>query len=225
MRQAIAHYDESYFSWQKKSAVLTAKIVASRPKSNILPSDCVLDFGCGGGFLLAELNASQKLGVEINPVAREQVISNGADCNAIIEDVPDLWADIILSNSCLEHVESPLVQLQKMKNKLKIGGQLIEMVPHETLASKYQPNDVNQHLYTWSPMTLGNLVTLAGFQVKSVKLYPEVRPPFAEYVYSLFGVKILRLASRLFRVIRVMLGPIRSVDIDGDIMVVAERKT
>ena len=38
----------------------------------IKETDKVLDFGCGGGYLLNELNCADKYGVDINPVALEE---------------------------------------------------------------------------------------------------------------------------------------------------------
>ena len=222
--QAHSHYDESYFKWQKETGVLAARVVASRVRPYIHGTDRVLDFGCGGGFLLAELSCAAKRGVEINPVARTEAVKNGAECSATTDEVPDGWADAVVSNSCLEHVESPLTELRKLYQKLRVGGSLIVLVPHETLASHYRPNDVNQHLHTWSPMTLGNLVTLAGFEVVAVKVWREMRPPFGMAICARFGVDTFRFAARLYRLARMLLWPIKPVDIHADIMVVARRQ-
>lgn len=222
--QEHSHYDKSYYNWQKGSGVLTAKVIASRIKPYIRPTDCVLDFGCGGGFLLAELDCAKRRGVEINPFARAQAIQNGAECSATTDEVPAACADVIVSNSCIEHVESPLTELRQLHPKLRVGGGLIVLVPHETLASRYRPKDVNQHLYAWSPMALGNLVTLAGFEVVTVKIWREMRPPLGPAICDRFGVGAVRFAAKLYRTMRMMLWPIRPVDCHADIMVVARRK-
>jgi hypothetical protein len=53
-------------------------------------------------------------------------------------------------------------------NKLKVGGTLIIVVPCEQPSESsftYNKNDVNKHLFTWCPMTLGNLLNYVGFDV------------------------------------------------------------
>jgi len=222
--KADSHYDQSYYDWQKVSGVLTAKVVAWRIQPYIRTTDCVLDFGCGGGFLLAELDCAKRRGVEINPHARAQAMHRGAECSPTTHEVPDVCADVIVSNSCIEHVESPLTELRQLHSKLRVGGTLIVLVPHETLASCYRPKDVNQHLYAWSPMALGNLVTLAGFEVAEVKIWREMRPPLAPTICARLGVGAVRLAAKLYRTARMVLWPIRPVDCHADIMVVARRQ-
>ena len=48
-------------------------------RPHIAATDEVLDFGCGGGFLLRNLQAERKVGVEINPHARAFGQSQGTE--------------------------------------------------------------------------------------------------------------------------------------------------
>jgi hypothetical protein len=65
--------------------------------------------GAGGGYLLQKLQeCDEKLGVEINPFAREDALNERkihlvASCS----ELPDMWADVIISNHALEHVFCP----------------------------------------------------------------------------------------------------------------------
>ena len=66
---AVHHYDDTYFGWQR--AIGEFGVVASRFKyaPHIKPTDHVIDFGCGGGHLLAALPCAARMGVEVNPAA------------------------------------------------------------------------------------------------------------------------------------------------------------
>ena len=43
-----------------------------------------------------------------------------------------------------------------------MGGVILDVY-----GRKYQPGDINNHLFTWNPLLLGNLMNAAGFKVKS----------------------------------------------------------
>jgi hypothetical protein len=72
-----------------------------------LPSLCLT--GAGGGFLILNLKeCDEKLGVEINPLAREEALNErNIHLVASCSDLPDMWADVIISNHALEHVFCP----------------------------------------------------------------------------------------------------------------------
>ena len=55
----------------------------------------------------------------------------------------------------------------KGKAKRIEQSQIDRMEQQIDQAFYYKANDINQHLYTWCPMTFGNLVNLAGFKVLS----------------------------------------------------------
>lgn len=61
--------------------------------------------------------------------------------------------------------------------RLRLGGQIVFVVPCESISYAYVPGDVNHHLYSWSPMCIGNLFTEAGFKVIESKPYIHKWPP------------------------------------------------
>ncbi|HEX5215391.1 MAG TPA: class I SAM-dependent methyltransferase [Vicinamibacterales bacterium] len=161
---------KEYFSWQDGGALFAGKINAHKFRDLIKPSDTVLDFGCGGGGLLANLSCARKVGVEINPAAREVARSRGIECYAAISDVPDAMADVIVSDHALEHVPFPIAALRELRGKLKSDGVLSICVPIDNWRhqNKYNPDDQNHHLHTWTAQLLGNTLFEAGFQVVSI---------------------------------------------------------
>src|SRR5260370_27428725 len=100
---------KEYFAWQSGGGVFGARINAHKFRHHIRPEDTVLDFGCGGGFLLKHLNCARRIRVEINPVAREHAASLRGPGYAGGSELPDQVADAVLSAHPTVHLPSPLV--------------------------------------------------------------------------------------------------------------------
>lgn len=193
----MSYYDTSYFDWQRHVGAFGGKANLFKFIAHIKPTDKVLDFGSGGGFLLAQINCQEKKGIEINPVARQNAIEQGIDTIASIEEVADEWADVIISNHALEHVFQPLDELKKLHKKLKKGGKIIFVVPHEVRAP-YRPNDINQHIYTWSPMCLGNLFHLAGYEIIEAHSLKHRWMPYYMQVRKYTNESVFNILCRLY---------------------------
>ncbi len=170
------YYDEQYFTWQQNMGQFGGKIKARMFQPYINENMDVIEFGCGGGYLLSQINAGKKLGIEINDSARAAAKEIGIDCVKNISDVTDDYADVIFSTSVLEHVENPLEVLRALRSKLKENGKIIFHVPNESCDAEYRKSDINNHLYTWNCLTLGNLFKTAGYFVQSVQTIQEVWP-------------------------------------------------
>jgi len=192
------HYDASYFEWQRSGGMLSAIIDRWEFEPFIKPDDVVLDFGCGGGYLLEALFCRARYGIEVNPVARRQAEAR-IKVFADIGDLPeDVVLDAIISHHCMEHVSCPSEVLRKLLQRLKPGGQAIFVVPAETWhkQQKYQSGDINQHLYAWTPLSLGNLFSHAGFCVERVDLLSYCWPRKAHVLYRLMPPDLFRLVCR-----------------------------
>lgn len=135
-----------------------------------------MEFGSGGGYLLKNIIAREKLGIEINDAARASAAEMGIKSVKYVSELPDGYADIIISSSVLEHVENPLGVLRELRGKLKDGGQIVFHVPNESCDTEYVRSEINNHLYTWNCLTLGNLFKAAGYFVHSVQKVQEIWP-------------------------------------------------
>jgi len=165
---AEAHYDEKYWEFQKEIGKIGGILNKFKFNYVIRPDLTVLDFGCGGGYLLSSLTCAKKVGVELNPHARTVAADFGIETYSSIHEVPSEYVDVIISNHAMEHVEAPLEIMKQLFRVLKSGGVLVIVVPCEQPSESgffYRENDINNHLYTWCPMTLGNLSKAAGFTV------------------------------------------------------------
>ncbi len=191
------HYDEGYFNWQKNIGAFGGVANLFKFREFITPNDTVVDLGSGGGYLLRNITCARKLGVEINPAARREAAQNaGIEAVESPKDVPDAFADVIVSNHALEHMHSPLDVLRAILPKLKPGGKLVMVVPSEPHEQAWDPEDINKHLFTWNPMTLGNLVSLAGFRVVKVEPIQHQWPPDFIQVYDRLGEDGFHAACR-----------------------------
>jgi SAM-dependent methyltransferase len=126
----------------------------------------VLDFGCGSGGVLSQLPAGKRIGIEIGADAVEEARQRGLDVRSSLSTVADNSIDFAISFHALEHVHDPMAILQEMRRVVKPGGRIRIVVPYEHVGQKvhrrWQPNS-DYHLFAWTPLTLGNLISQAGF--------------------------------------------------------------
>jgi SAM-dependent methyltransferase len=171
------YYNDKYFDWQAPIGEFGGWANLTKFQPFIHNDFNVIDFGCGGGYLLKNILCKEKIGVEVNDSAREQAQQNGIRTVESSMNIDEQWADLIISNHALEHVSNPLSELQNLKRLLKPNGKIVLYVPCESNHLVYRNNDVNQHLFTWSPMCLGNLFSEAGYFVEESAPYYHQWPP------------------------------------------------
>jgi SAM-dependent methyltransferase len=197
-----AHYDESYFAWQNQSIDIKAQRKVRTFQPYVQPQHTVLDFGSAGGGLIGGLRAARRIGVEINDVARAAAEQKhpGVEYYKTLAEVADGTVDVVVTNHTLEHLASPYEALLQIRPKLTPGGKLVIVVPIDDWRAQKQwvPGDVNRHLFTWTPLNLGNLLDEAGYAVGKQKiirktimrghdLYAKLPAPlfnFVRYAYS-----------------------------------------
>jgi SAM-dependent methyltransferase len=192
------HYDDSYFAWQSSDGQFVANIERWKFTPFVRPGDVVLDFGCGGGCILAGLVCKERYGVEVNPAARSEA-TRLVKVHATIDDLPvDIAFDVIISHHALEHVDNPLCQLEHLKLRLKARGKMVFVVPSELWLKQrvYRPGDINQHLYTWTPLSLGNLFARAGLVVENVELVRHRILPKAATLYRWMPDSVFHFCCR-----------------------------
>jgi 2-polyprenyl-3-methyl-5-hydroxy-6-metoxy-1,4-benzoquinol methylase len=105
------YYDLDYFNWQKDMGVFGGWANAHIFENSISRTDTVIDFGCGGGFLLRNLSCMDRIGIEPNLAAQESAKHLGIKCfssprNAL-DNLGEAVADVIISTNALEHMRDP----------------------------------------------------------------------------------------------------------------------
>lgn len=187
------HYNEEYFQWQSKVGKFGAQ--ANKVKFNkvITPNSKVLDFGCGGGFFLSLFENIEKHGVEINPHARSIAEKNKIKVFKSSSEIPNEYYDIVISNNALEHTDNPLLELKELYRGLKKEGKICIIVPLDSINYKFEKDDKDFHLYSWSPMNLGNILTAAGFEVIESKPFIHKWFPFHMYFKKIMSWKLFHI--------------------------------
>ena len=174
---ASPHYDAAYFEWQQTCGYLGGWANVDKYRDSIRPGSKILDFGCGGGFLLANLECAEKFGVKPNATARETAAKNGGRVfvspSEALEALGPESVDVIVSDNALE----PWRELLALRPLLKRGGRLHIVVPCENISCGYKAKNIDQHVYSWSPQSIGNLVKAAGFDVEYSRPYIHKWPP------------------------------------------------
>jgi len=182
------YYNNIYYKWQKKSGELGALIDLWKFEKYIKKDDLVLDFGCGGGQILSRLHCRKKYGVEINTTASLEAQKNGIITFSTLDKVPKkLKFDVIISHHSLEHVQDPANILYQLKKYLKKKGKSIHIVPINDWRNDktYNKNDINKHLFTWTPLLLGNLFSHCGYKIKRIEILTHAWLPLSKYSYPL----------------------------------------
>ncbi len=198
---ASEYYDQDYFNWQKNIGAFGGWANSSKFINTVEKSNVILDFGCGGGFLLNNLECAVKVGIEPNTAAVETIQSHGvrhflsvAEALAVMGECS---VDVIISNHALEHTLNPLQELKGLRCLLKVGGTIHFFVPCDSVSYRYNPRDINYHLYSWSPQNLGNLFNEAGFEVQHARAYIHKWPP-GYRVFSRLGRTVFDLVCRIY---------------------------
>jgi len=199
---------EEYFGWQKGGAQFRAQIVRRKFAEFVGENDTIVDFGCGGGFLLQTLKGRRKIGIEINPIARDHANKEcGVECYSSPSEVDDGVADVVISNHALEHVPYPIGMLKELHRILKPNGILVLCVPIDMQRDqgRFQTDDQNNHLHTWTTQLLGNTLIESGFSVEKISERVCYIPPgytvflygrFPYWIYSMVGSFFGRLFAR-----------------------------
>lgn len=190
MSKARDNYNNTYYEWYRKIGEFGGIANKNKFKKYINSNDTVLDFGCGGGFLLKNLNCTIKHGVEINPIAIEEAKKNSIKVFTDASDLEKNYYDKIISNHALQHCENPYWELKKLKESLKKDGLIIIVISCANHNLSYKTNDINYQLYSWSPMNLGNILDASGFEIIYVDRYIFRWLPKYEFFYKFFGEKI-----------------------------------
>lgn len=167
----------------------------------------LLDVGSADGLFLRRLPAKRRIGIEVNDSAIaacealcvEEAIA--VEVHKNLSFIDDNVIDLAISNHCLEHILNPYEALRHIRRVLKPGGLFVLVVPFDdfrfTPHRRWRAEDKNNHLYTWTPLDIGNLLTEAGFNVDFANIQTLMCPPKIHWIGKVFGKGALRIAGFL----------------------------
>jgi len=147
---------------------------AAHVRRDIPPEVKVFEFGCGLGYNLIRLPNAVKEGFDISSQAVEFCRAKGLTMYDRIEEVPRGRYDVIVCSHVLEHLTDPIGALGLFRELLTPGGTVDLVIPvekyHKIPRSK-KPN-VDQHLFTWAPINIINLLAYCVFTVEGMCYVP-----------------------------------------------------
>jgi 2-polyprenyl-3-methyl-5-hydroxy-6-metoxy-1,4-benzoquinol methylase len=165
--------------------------------------DRVLEYGVGIGLNLRDLRCRERTGYDLSGYGRSACEEGGIKFTNDLGTLSGKRFSVVLCHHVLEHVPGPLESLREIRELLEPGGRLILCVPFERGRHflHHDPNDINRHLYSWNPLSLGNLLAEAGFETRTIGLgpygYEQRLAPLAKA-----GFAIYRLGLALARMLR-----------------------
>ena len=163
-----------------------------------------LDFGCGDGHFLDHMPQFQGVGLEVRPGA--VVGSNANDRRIIVGEIePAVTAgllkpasfDFITTWDVLEHLPMLSRDVGLLRSLLKPGGWLFCSVPNvASFAAKLSGERWNcyllEHLWYFSPATLGAFFERQGFATRAVRpfLFPADIVTLVSRIQQTYGVRL-----------------------------------
>ena len=143
----------------------------------ILPTDKVLEIGCGCGFFAKKIKCHSYVGLEFSPMAIEKGRELGIEIyNESIKDHSlrnESNYDIVCFFQVLEHIIDVNKFLKDSLKCLKPGGRLIISVPNEdSFVGEFSNNLLNMpphHLTRWTEKSLSKIPEIFDLKLVSIK--------------------------------------------------------
>jgi SAM-dependent methyltransferase len=162
---------------------------AARFQPRIRPDHRVFEFGVGAGWNLRGIQCQRRVGLDIDCFLAPGWEAMGIEFTQDSRSLADQSFDVVLCHHALEHVDHPAETLVELRRVTQPNGRLLLAVPYE-FERRYRvfdPNEPNHHLFSWNVQTMGNLLTVAGWKVESIKL--------GRYGYDRFAANWARRAK------------------------------
>jgi SAM-dependent methyltransferase len=148
---------------------------ASRPR--------ILDAGCGGGAVLAELALlGPAVGLEPSPASRERALARGVaevvDGDLARLPFADREFDLVTALDVLEHLDDDRGALAELRRVVRPGGALVVTVPaHPRLWSSH--DELNHHRRRYTSGTLRAVAAGGGWEVDRLTHFNSLLLPVA----------------------------------------------
>ena len=144
------------------------------------PGMVVLDYGCGSGQSLLELEklGAQAYGIEADPNVKKiaDALNLRIHIGTLDDDpFPGVSFDLIVLNQVLEHVPQPARLLSRLAERLRPGGQMALSFPNSaSWFCRWFGRDwinwhIPYHLHHFNPQSARDFLSRNGFRVTSLR--------------------------------------------------------
>jgi SAM-dependent methyltransferase len=163
------------------------------------PFSDILEFGGGlGQNLIYVAKNSNVWMIEPSDIGRAYAKKFNIKPASSMEELKTLNEgkyDMIMCRHVLEHLDNPLKTLIELKSLLKPNGELILVLPIEK-KTKPIKNDIDFHLFCWTPRTAYNLLKTANFVDITWNYNYFTGKQLFLPIYKCLGVKYYRLLMK-----------------------------
>ncbi|MDP3792318.1 MAG: class I SAM-dependent methyltransferase [bacterium] len=191
-------YYKNYFRLEKNNWLFRVRrnlIYSIFEEYNVGRGVKILDYGCGSGFIVGQLQARgyDAYGTDISREAIEygasQGIKNLYSTNEIKVDFPDESFDLILAMDVVEHIKEDELVIKELERLLKPNGRLIITVPAYQWMWGVQ-DEVSHHFRRYTMRSIIKLVSNSSNLLVLRKTY------FNTFLFP--AVALVRLVSKWF---------------------------
>ena len=149
--------------WRVLTGEFFQKIIGENAK--------VLDIGCGFCHFLNHLKAKEKVGVDVNPSAKNHAAKDVTFIHSddlLLKMLPDEYFDCVFLSNFLEHLDSSkdvIILLERVKELLAPGGKIIILQPNfRLLGPAYF--DFIDHKAILTDKSVEEALNIAGFRME-----------------------------------------------------------
>ena len=173
---------------------IIARLRIQKFQPYVKETDTVLEYGVGTGYNLMKLRCREKVGYDVADYCRAKVESSGIYFTSDMQEVLK-WQrrfDVVICHHVLEHVPNPAMELSRIRQLLKPAGRLLLYVPfeRERRFQRFNPCDLDMHLFSWSPQSICNLLLTASYEIDDTKIcsggYDRFLAPLAKVGFWIY---------------------------------------
>jgi SAM-dependent methyltransferase len=196
------YYDSDYHSRRHSSLICDASLFTARASvekwlyfRDFSESSRILDFGCGIGQSIALI--PNACGWDLSKESREICRERGITVYEELSDIPHDSFDLVFSRHTLEHVPDPSRYLEDARRFARPDGRLRLVLPgKERRTITTTPDEMNLHLYCWTPQTISNLLHISGWVPDRVAYTPYGGYSKLLRLYRALGPTVYRIACQ-----------------------------
>jgi len=153
-------YSKQSNAWRKRRMPFYKKLA-----SYILPTDIVLDLGCGNGILATASKWKRYVGVDYSDVAIRQARRYCPSATFVCEDIflflrRFIYYDIVILTELLEHIEED----KELIKEINVGVRIVISIPNDEPTKDGKPINCRLHLRSYTIENIAERYNMIDFK-------------------------------------------------------------